>query len=221
MGFNLINVHHNPWHLLILHACTCIYTCTCSHVLTYLCMQIKSDAHHALSQTEPTAMLLCCVAMSLGSAGVAVGAWVWPALPCHTLARNGYHGQPMSTPDQGTPLHMYSCAASETCKRKRKTISYHQIHGHRRTFGEIPQDLTDHSIPQEETSEIEVLLWTRELTIGLNKTAWLCASLKAPTYQSLQCFVTWTMNHHLHLPLSKASFSPLNCPSSQSPQHFW
>ena len=66
----------------------------------------------------------------------------------------------MSTPDQGTPLHMYSRAASdhETCKRKRKTISYPQIHGPWRTFGEIPQDPTDHSIPQEETPEIEVLL---------------------------------------------------------------
>ena len=62
----------------------------------------------------------------------------------------------MSTPDQGTPLH--SRAASETCKRKRKTISYPQIHGHKRTFGETPQDLTDHSTPQEETPEIEVLL---------------------------------------------------------------
>ena len=74
VALKLINVHHNPWHPLILHACTCTHVhvvmyfrCTCMCTCTFVCRSNLVRIIHSAKQNVElqTAMLLCCIAMSL------------------------------------------------------------------------------------------------------------------------------------------------------------
>ena len=68
--------------------------------------------------------------------------------------------------------------------------------------GETPQDPTDHSTMGRNTRGACV-----EVTIGLKPTGFVHPSM----HESLQCLFTWTLNHHLHFPFSKALYSHFTC----------